>query len=1164
MPAYEWDFGDVNPPVQAWAALEVFAIDGGRDFDFLSEVFDKLLVNFTWWVNMEDADGRNLFEGGFMGLDNIGPIDRSHLPVGGVLQQSDATGWMAFYAIAMASIAAVLQRSGRRPAMGVVIKFLEHFAAITQAMDDQGLWDDVDGLYTDRLLTPDGTAVPVKYRSMVGIIPMLTAAVIDEAWYNEALVVGKQLAGFVDRHGLADPDKLSEAGLLRGAPGDRQLLLSVVGTDRLEKLFAKLFDTDEFLSPYGLRALSAYHRDHPYQLDVEGFSATVDYEPAESTTGMFGGNSNWRGPLWFPLNYLVVNVLERYFRFFGDELTIEYPAGSGHKVPLDMIAADLSDRLISLFTVGPDGRRPCFGWVDQLQHDPAWKDNLLFNEYFHGDNGAGLGASHQTGWTGSDRGRDPPPPRRRQLRRRRISCHAQTGPAMTPPTLAPEAASRSVTPTSAPPVSSSRLAPGAAAWPGNPFPLGATVRDGGTNFAVEAGAADAMLVCLFDANGTETQIPLLDCDAGVWHGFVPGAGFGQAYGYRAVGRYDPGSGLRYNPAKLLLDPYARAFSGAVSFGPEVLGYPAGGDPNAPSTLDSAGHVPRSLVVDDTFSWDDAARPRRSYADTVIYEVHVKGFTMAHPGVPPELQGTYAGLGHQAAIGHLVDLGVTAVELLPVHESVPEAFLLQRGLTNYWGYNTIGYFAPHQAYSAQVRAGRPGGQVAEFKAMVDALHQAGLEVLIDVVFNHTTEGNQFGPTLCYRGLDNPAYYRLDPGDPSSYFDTTGCGNSLNVSDPVTLQLIMDSLRYWLTEMHVDGFRFDLAPTLARQDGEFEKRSAFLDMVSQDPVVSRAKLIAEPWDVGQMDSYELGGFPPVWREWNGKYRDSMRDFWRSHPIGLGEFANRFCGSSDLYSSAQRRPTASVNLITVHDGFTLRDLVSYNDKHNEANGESNRDGTSDNRSWNCGAEGPTDDPDVLALRARQTRAMLATLLLSFGIPMLLGGDEMGRTQQGNNNAYCQDNQITWHDWSGRRHRPARVHPPAGGLPQSPPGVPPATVPGRGRRSHRDRLVHPGRHRHDRHRLVRPQRPRHSHLPRRLRRTRPGRRRLAPARRRLPGLGQRLVATTRLHHPRHPRRDDLADGDKHLRSRQTGSRRLAPSGRPAGRRPPLDRRAPRPAAHR
>jgi isoamylase len=550
--------------------------------------------------------------------------------------------------------------------------------------------------------------------------------------------------------------------------------------------------------------------------------------------------------------------------------------------------------------------------------------------------------------------------------------------------------------------------------PGIEFPLGATVRDGGTNFAVTAAEAEAMTLCLFDGTGAETQIPLTDYDAGVWHGFVPGAGAGQAYGYRAAGRYDPGSGLRFNQAKLLIDPYARALHGAVRFGPEVLGY-AAGRPDAPSTLDSAGHVPRSLVVDDAYQWSSPPLPWRRYADTIIYEVHVKGFTMRHPGIPPELRGTYAGLGHEAAISHLAGLGVTAVELLPVHESVPEAFLPARGLTNYWGYNTIGYFAPHQGYSAAVRAGHPGGQVAEFKAMVDALHGAGLEVLLDVVFNHTAEAGQDGPTLCFRGLDNAAYYRLDPADPSRYIDTTGCGNSLNVGDPVTLQLIMDSLRYWLTEMRVDGFRFDLAPTLARQEGAFEKRSAFLDMVSQDPVVSRAKLIAEPWDVGQMDSYDIGGFPSLWREWNGKYRDTMRDFWRSHPVGIGEFASRFAGSSDLYGRAHRRPTASVNMITVHDGFTLRDLVSYNDKHNEANGESNRDGAGDNRSWNCGTEGPTDDPAILALRARQSRAMLATLLLSFGVPMLLGGDEMGRTQQGNNNAYCQDNEITWLDWAG-----------------------------------------------------------------------------------------------------------------------------------------------------
>jgi isoamylase len=552
------------------------------------------------------------------------------------------------------------------------------------------------------------------------------------------------------------------------------------------------------------------------------------------------------------------------------------------------------------------------------------------------------------------------------------------------------------------------------ALPGTPFPLGASVRDGGTNFAVASAVADGMLLCLFDEGGVESQIPFRDYDAGVWHAFVPGIGAGQAYGYRATGPYDPARGVRCNPAKLLLDPYARAISGSVTFGPDVLGH-AADDPDKPSGADSAASVPRSLVVaGGAFHWRDGGHVRHRFADTVIYELHVKGFTMRHPGIPPELRGTYAGLVHEAAIAHLLDLGVTAVELLPVHESVPEAFLLERGLTNYWGYNTIGYFAPHQGYSAAVRAGKPGGQVDEFKEMVDALHTAGLEVLLDVVFNHTAEAGPDGPTICFRGLDNPAYYRLAPGNPREYYDTTGCGNSLNAGDPLTLQLMMDSMRYWLTEMHADGFRFDLAPTLARQDGAFDKVSAFLDMVAQDPVVSRAKLIAEPWDVGQVDSYDLGRFPPLWREWNGKYRDTMRDFWRSHKVGLGEFATRFCGSSDLYSGAHRRPTASVNLITVHDGFTLRDLVSYNEKHNETNQESNRDGTSDNSSWNCGVEGPTTDAGILALRERQSRAMLATLLLSFGVPMVLGGDELGRTQQGNNNAYCQDNEIAWLDWS------------------------------------------------------------------------------------------------------------------------------------------------------
>ena len=553
------------------------------------------------------------------------------------------------------------------------------------------------------------------------------------------------------------------------------------------------------------------------------------------------------------------------------------------------------------------------------------------------------------------------------------------------------------------------------AVPGYPFPLGATPRDGGTNFAVASGVADAVTLCLFDAAGHETQIELPDYDAGVWHGFVPGVGPGHAYGYRVHGPYDRPKGLRCNPAKLLLDPYARAIEGWVGYGPELFDYDMD-DKQVPSQLDSARYVPRSLVADNAFKWGQDSRPLRRFSETVIYEAHVKGLTMRHPGIPEQLRGTYAGLAHEAVIGHLTSLGVTTVELLPIHQNVTEEFLVGRGLSNYWGYNTIGYFAPHFAYSSAVRAGRAGGQVAEFKAMVKAMHQAGLEVVLDVVFNHTAEGGEGGPTLCFRGLDNQAYYRLCPGDPGRYYDSTGTGNSVNAGNPVVLQLIMDSLRYWLTEMHIDGFRFDLAPVLARQDGGFSQLAAFFDLVVQDPVVSQAKLIAEPWDVGQLDSYDVGRFPPLWHEWNGKYRDTMRDFWRSQHVGLGEFVTRFCGSSDLYGGSgtgRRRPTASVNFITVHDGFTVRDLVSYDYKHNEANGESNLDGTNDNRSWNCGAEGETSDPEVLALRARQSRALLTTMMLSFGVPMLLAGDEMGNTQQGNNNAYCQDNIITWQDW-------------------------------------------------------------------------------------------------------------------------------------------------------
>ena len=555
--------------------------------------------------------------------------------------------------------------------------------------------------------------------------------------------------------------------------------------------------------------------------------------------------------------------------------------------------------------------------------------------------------------------------------------------------------------------------PGQKVLPGSGAQLGAIPGERGVNFAVASTVAEGVTLCLFDSHGDETRLELEEYEAGVWHGLVPGIEHGQAYGYRVKGPFDPGSGNRCNPARLLLDPYARAFSGSVTWDPALVDHDPH-DPGQPGTADSAPFVPRSLVIDGSaYDWEGDAPLGRPYAESVIYEAHVKGFTARHPDIPAEIRGSYAGLAHPAATEYLRDLGVTAIELLPLHEHVPEGFLTGRGLTNYWGYNTIGFFAPHQSYSAAARQ-TPGGQVSEFRDMVKALHRAGIEVILDVVYNHTAEGNENGPTLSFRGLDNASYYRLVPNDPSSYYDTTGTGNSIDAGNPLALRLIMDSLRYWMTEMHVDGFRFDLAATLGREgDNRFDRYAAFFEMAAQDPVVSTAKLIAEPWDVGQADSYDLGRFPAQWREWNGRYRDFMRDYWRSRNTGVAEFATRFAGSSDLYGSARRGPTASVNLLTVHDGFTLRDLVSYDSKHNEANGENNRDGTEDNRSWNCGAEGPTDDPAINALRARQARAMLSTLLLSFGLPLLLGGDEIGRTQGGNNNAYCQDNEISWFDW-------------------------------------------------------------------------------------------------------------------------------------------------------
>jgi isoamylase len=547
--------------------------------------------------------------------------------------------------------------------------------------------------------------------------------------------------------------------------------------------------------------------------------------------------------------------------------------------------------------------------------------------------------------------------------------------------------------------------------PGRPFPLGATPGEAGTNFAVASEIAERVVLCLFDAGGAETRLPLPALDDGVWHGFVPGISTGQRYGYRVIGPYDPARGLRCNPAKLLLDPYAKATEGQLVWGESLFGYPPG-DPDGRSGLDSAPSMLRSLVAEPSFAWGADRPPGTPYRDTIIYELHVKGFTQTRRDVPPALRGTYAGLAFPQVVEYLAGLGVTAVELQPVHQFVTSGDLAARGLADYWGYNTIGFFAPHDGYSAAVRAGRAGGQLAEFQAMVKALHAAGLEVLLDVVFNHTAEGSHLGPTLCLRGLDNPAYYRLVPGDLRRYVDTTGTGASVNADHPACLRLIMDSLRYWVTEMHVDGFRFDLATTLARERGNFHRMAAFFDIVAQDPVISRIKLIAEPWDVGQLDSYGVGRFPALWREWNGRYRDTVRDFWRGIDGVLPDLASRVAGSSDLYGAAHR-PRSSINFITAHDGFTLRDLVSYNHKRNEANGEHSRDGTDDNRSWNCGVEGPSDAPEILALRARQSRALLGTLLLSRGVPMILGGDELGRTQGGNNNAYCQDNPTSWFDW-------------------------------------------------------------------------------------------------------------------------------------------------------
>jgi isoamylase len=546
-------------------------------------------------------------------------------------------------------------------------------------------------------------------------------------------------------------------------------------------------------------------------------------------------------------------------------------------------------------------------------------------------------------------------------------------------------------------------------WPGRPYPLGATYDGSGTNFALFSEVAEEVELALIQDDGSEERVRLTEFDGFVWHAYLPTVQPGQCYGYRVHGPYEPSEGHRCNPSKLLLDPYAKAIDRQVDGDESLFSYRFN-DPTEPNTMDNVRHTMLSVVTNPYFDWANDRPPNRAYHETVIYEAHVKGLTRTHPALPREIRGTYAGIGHPAIIQHLTSLGVTAIELMPVHQFAQDGHLRDRGLSNYWGYNTIGFFAPHNAYSS---IGTRGQQVTEFKTMVKALHEAGIEVILDVVYNHTAEGNEYGPTLSFKGIDNAAYYRLVDSDRTHYYDTTGTGNSLLMRHPHVLQLIMDSLRYWVTEMHVDGFRFDLAATLARQFHEVDRLSAFFDLVQQDPVVSQVKLIAEPWDVGD-GGYQVGNFPPLWTEWNGKYRDTVRDFWRGEKSTLAQFGSRLTGSSDLYQDDSRRPLASINFVTAHDGFTLRDLVSYNEKHNEANGEGGMDGEGHNRSWNCGVEGDTDDPAVLTLRARQQRNFLTTLMVSQGVPMLAHGDELGRTQKGNNNVYSQDNELSWVNWN------------------------------------------------------------------------------------------------------------------------------------------------------
>jgi isoamylase len=555
-------------------------------------------------------------------------------------------------------------------------------------------------------------------------------------------------------------------------------------------------------------------------------------------------------------------------------------------------------------------------------------------------------------------------------------------------------------------------------YPGSPYPLGATWDGEGVNFALYADCATGVELCLFNTledNTEATKITIKERSYQIWHCYIPSLKPGQLYGYRVYGPFDPQNGQRFNPKKLLIDPYTKAIAGTINWSDALFAYKIG-DPEEDlsfSEIDSVPYIPKSVVVDGNFDWEGDKLPKIPYNESIIYEAHVKGFTKQHPDIPEEIRGTYAGIAHPVTINYLKELGITAIELMPVHHFVADRHLVEKGLTNYWGYNTIGFFAPDARYSS---SGVMGEQVKEFKGMVKALHKAGIEVILDVVYNHTGEGNHMGPTLSFKGIDNSSYYRLTD-DKRYYMDYTGTGNTLNANLPNVLRLMMDSLRYWVEDMHVDGFRFDLAATLARELHEVNRLSAFFDIIYQDPCISQVKLIAEPWDIGE-GGYQVGKFPPGWAEWNGKYRDCIRDYWRGAESMLGEFAERFTGSSDLYKNDYRSPTASINFVTAHDGFTLRDLVSYNDKHNEANLDDNKDGEDNNRSWNCGAEGDTDDEAVLALRRRQQRNFFTTLLLSQGVPMMLAGDEIGRTQRGNNNSYCQDNDISWVDWAAADH--------------------------------------------------------------------------------------------------------------------------------------------------